>query len=54
MLGWNGREFLKYGDKLLPEEKKPIPTNYFPAQKILIMPDYNYVLKTEGIQVYKN
>ena len=54
MLGWNGREFLKYGDKMLEEEKKPIPPGYLPAIKILIMPDFLYVLKADGIHIYKN
>jgi hypothetical protein len=54
MLGWNGREFLKYEDKMFAEEKKPIPAYYLPALKILVMPDFLYVLKSDGIHVYKN
>jgi hypothetical protein len=54
MLGWNGHEFLKLGDKMFSEEKKPIPAYYLPAIKILIMPDFLYVLKSDGIHVYKN
>jgi hypothetical protein len=54
MLGWNGRDFLKYEDKMFAEEKKPIPGYCLPAIKILIMPDFLYVLKTDGIHVYKN
>jgi hypothetical protein len=54
MLGWNGHEFLKYEDKMFAEEKKRIPGYYLPALKILIMPDYNYVLKADGIHVFKN
>lgn len=55
LLGWNGREFLKYEDKVMSkEEKKQIPSYYLPALKILIMPDLLYVLKTDGIHVYKN
>jgi hypothetical protein len=54
MLGWNGHEFLKYEDKMFNEEKQKIPGYYLPAIKILIMPDYNYVLKTDGIHAYKN
>jgi hypothetical protein len=54
MLGWNGHEFLKYEDKMYAEEKKRIPGYYLPALKILIMPDYNYVLKADGIHVFKN
>ncbi len=54
MLGWNGHEFLKYEDKMLAEEKKQIPPYYLPAVKILIKPDFNYVLKTDGIHVFKN
>jgi hypothetical protein len=54
MLGWNGQEFLKFGDKMLVEEKKPIPANYLPAIKILIMPDFLYVLRADGIHIYKN
>ena len=54
MLGWNGQEFLKYEDKMPAEEKKQIPGYYLPALKILIMPDFLYVLKADGIHVYKN
>jgi hypothetical protein len=54
MLGWNGKEFLKYGDKMYAEEKKQIPPYFLPAMKILIMPDFLYVLKTDGIHVYMN
>jgi len=54
ILGWNGREFLKYGGKIPVEERKQIPPSYLPALKILIMPDFIYVLKTDGIHVYKN
>jgi len=54
MLGWNGQEFLKFGDKMYTEEKKQIPSYYLPANKILIMPDFLYVLKADGIHVYKN
>jgi hypothetical protein len=54
LLGWNGQEFLKYEDKMLSEEKKQIPAIYLPALKILIMPDFLYVLKSDGIHVYKN
>ncbi len=54
MLGWNGQEFLKFEDKMYAEEKKQIPSYYLPANKILIMPDFFYVLKADGIHVYKN
>jgi len=54
LLGWNGHEFLKYEDKVFAEEKKQIPAYYLPALKILIMPDFNYVLKTDGIHAFKN
>jgi hypothetical protein len=54
ILGWNGREFLKYDEKIAGEEKKLIPAFYLPAIKILIMPDLLYVLKADGIHVYKN
>jgi hypothetical protein len=54
MLGWNGHEFLKFEDNMFAEEKKQIPYSYLPALKILIMPDFNYVLKADGIHVYKN
>ena len=55
MLGWNGKEFLKMEDKLpYAEEKKNIPAPLLPATKILIMPDYLYVLKADGIHVYRN
>src|SRR5450631_945002 len=54
MLGWNGHEFLKFDDKMFAEERKQIPSNYLPAVKILIKPDFNYVLKTDGIHVFKN
>ncbi len=54
MLGWNGHEFLKFENKMIAEEKKTIPGYFLPAQKILIMPDFLYVLKAEGIHVYKN
>ncbi len=54
ILGWNGREFLKYDEKMAGEEKKQIPAYYLPALKILIMPDFLYVLKADGIHVYKN
>jgi hypothetical protein len=54
ILGWNGHEFLKYEDKMTGEEKKQIPAYFLPATKILIMPDFLYVLKTDGIHVYKN
>jgi hypothetical protein len=54
MYGWNGREFLKFGDKMFTEEKKQIPANYLPAVKILILPEFNYVLKADGIHVFKN
>jgi hypothetical protein len=39
---------------MFSEEKKQIPAYYLPALKILIMPDFNYVLKSDGIHVYKN
>ncbi len=54
LLGWNGREFLKYEDKMFTEEKKQIPSYYLPALKILIKPDFLYVLMADGIHVYKN
>jgi hypothetical protein len=54
LLGWNGREFLKYDSKSSVEEKKQIPAYFLPALKILIMPDFLYVLKADGIHVYKN
>jgi hypothetical protein len=54
ILGWNGREFLKYDEKMAGEEKKQIPAYFLPALKILIMPDFLYVLKADGIHVYKN
>jgi hypothetical protein len=54
MLGWNGHEFLKYEDKMFAEEKKQIPAYYLPALKILVMPDFLYVLKADGIHVFKN
>jgi len=54
ILGWNGREFLKYDEKMAREEKKQIPAYYLPALKILVMPDFLYVLKADGIHVYKN
>jgi hypothetical protein len=54
MLGWNGHEFLKYEDKMFAEEKKQIPAHYLPALKILVMPDFLYVLKADGIHVFKN
>ncbi len=54
LFGWNGREFLKYDDKMFNEEKKQIPSSYLPAIKILIMPDFNYALKADGIHVFKN
>jgi hypothetical protein len=54
MLGWNGHEFVKFEDKMFSEEKKQIPAYYLPALKIFIMPDFIYVLKTDGIHVYKN
>jgi hypothetical protein len=55
LLGWNGHEFLKYEDKVMyAEEKKQIPNYFLPAVKILIMPDYLYVLKSDGIHVFKN
>ena len=54
MLGWNGHEFVKYEDKMFSEEKKQIPPYFLPALKILIVPDFMYVLKADGIHVYKN
>lgn len=54
MYGWDGHEFLKFDDKMFAEEKKQIPTAYLPAIKILITPDLNYALKTDGIHVFKN
>jgi hypothetical protein len=54
MLGWNGHEFLKYEVKMQTEEKKQIPAYFLPAVKIIFMPDFLYVLKTDGIHVYKN
>ena len=54
MLGWNGHEFLKMDDKIFAEEKKRIPSYYLPALKILIMSDYNYALKSDGIHAFKN
>jgi hypothetical protein len=55
MLGWNGKEFLKMEDKMpYAEGKRTIPDYFLPATKILIMPDYLYDLKTDGIHVYKN
>ena len=54
MLGWNGPEFMKFDMKMTTEEKKPIPAGILPALKIRIMPDFLYVLKTDGIHIYKN
>jgi hypothetical protein len=55
LLGWNGHEFLKFEDKVVfTEEKKQIPNYFLPALKILIMPDFLYVLKADGIHVFKN
>ncbi len=55
LLGWNGHEFLKFEDKVMfTEEKKQIPNTFLPAVKILIMPDFLYVLKADGIHVFKN
>ncbi len=55
LLGWNGHEFLKFEDKVMfTEEKKQIPNYFLPALKILIMPDFLYVLKADGIHVFKN
>jgi hypothetical protein len=55
MLGWNGREFLKMENNIpYAEGKKNIPSYFLPATKILIMPDYLYDLKSDGIHVYKN
>ncbi len=54
MLGWNGRDFLKYEDKMAGEEKQRMPSYYLPATKILILPDFNYVLKADGIHAFKN
>lgn len=54
ILGWNGKEFLKYDVNTPSEEKKQIPAFCLPALKILIMPDFLYILKSDGIHVYKN
>jgi hypothetical protein len=54
ILGWNGKEFLKYDIRTQAEDKRQIPASFLPAQKILIMPDFLYVLKSDGIHVYKN
>jgi hypothetical protein len=55
MLGWNGREFLKMENSIpYTEEKKTMAAGFLPATKILILPDYLYDLKWDGIHIYKN
>ncbi len=54
ILGWEGHYFLKYGEKTGEQEKQEIPAYYLPAIKIVVRPENVYVLKTDGIHVYKN
>ncbi|HVY74242.1 MAG TPA: hypothetical protein VG890_05395 [Puia sp.] len=52
--GWDAGFFLKYTPKTGQLEKLPIPAYCLPATKIVVRPDNIYVLKTDGIHVYKN
>jgi hypothetical protein len=54
ILGWEGRYFLKYTEQDQQQEKREIPAYCLPAIKIVVRPENAYVLKTDGIHVYKN
>lgn len=54
ILGWEGHYFLKYTEKTGEEAKQEIPAYCLPAIKIVVRPDNIYVLKTDGIYVFKN
>ncbi|MDP4129816.1 MAG: hypothetical protein Q8918_03115 [Bacteroidota bacterium] len=54
ILGWEDRYFLKYVMKTGEQQRREIPACYLPALKIVVRPESIYVLKTDGIHVYKN
>jgi hypothetical protein len=54
ILGWGGHYFMKYMRQTGQEERKEIPPYCLPALKIVVRPGNVYVLKTDGIHVYKN
>ena len=53
LVGWNSKEFLKY-EMAGGESRKTIPEAWLPAKKLVIRQNYIYVLKSDGIHVYKN
>ncbi len=54
LLGWEDHYFMKYQEKTGEKERIEIPAYCLPAIKIVIRPENVYVLKTDGIHVYKN
>jgi hypothetical protein len=52
--GWSGHDFLKYDRKTGEQEKQEIPPYCLPALKIIVRPDHIYVLKPDGLHVFKN
>jgi len=54
LLGRAGDYFLRYDEKTGEESRQEIPAHCLPAIKIIVRPDKVYVLKADGIHVYKN
>ncbi|MEO6962067.1 MAG: hypothetical protein ABIY90_08875 [Puia sp.] len=54
ILGWEGSYFFKYTVKTGEQQKQEIPAYCLPAIKMEVRPESIYVLKTDGIHVYKN
>ena len=53
ILGWEGHYFMKYLEKTGELQKTEIPAYYLPALKIIVRPENIFVLKKDGIHVYK-
>jgi hypothetical protein len=54
LLGWEGHYFLKYDERTGEQEKQAIPGYCLPAVKMIVRPDKIYVLRKDGMHVYKN
>ena len=54
ILGWKDHYFMKFQEKTGEKERIEIPPYCLPAIKMVIRPENVYVLKTDGIHVYKN
>jgi hypothetical protein len=54
LLGREGHYFMKYDEKTGEQDRQEIPAYCLPAIKIIVRPDKVYVLKGDGIHVYKN